>query len=436
MSNTKEISDEAIKEKEEKKITGGDFNARIGKEGEMIINGEHTKTSSKNEQGRKLLEMCEEDEISELTYIGGKGGLVIDYVIVNDISIEDIQYMQIGDEVDLDHQPVKASKDITNVNKNATQCNSRCLIIGDSVEAQGTNCFGTPNVNSSQITFTLYNNANVNGVLLTNSNLNQVDPSVRLIVIIHGWLQTGTQGWIIQMKNEYLNIANANIIVVDWSAYSNCLTYFPSANAATPVGLNNVQINAFALGVHVGGSAGQEVQVSSGGNKVARINALDPTSVGFESKPTNERLDSNDATEVYAYYTSTTSFEYSIGTVNVYYNNFEGVCGRKQPGCPLNPGVPSPTVPLLPLAFCDEIRSVVYFIYSISQPSQTLVAVKCTCASFSSKTCTGPTVIVGEYLPSSTPPGDYFLNTRCKTPYGLSSAGTVGGTDYLTYACL
>ncbi|KAK5640629.1 hypothetical protein RI129_011440 [Pyrocoelia pectoralis] len=49
---------------EEKMIMGGDFNARIGEEGGMVVNGEVRRRVSMdkkiNGQGRKLLDLCEE----------------------------------------------------------------------------------------------------------------------------------------------------------------------------------------------------------------------------------------------------------------------------------------------------------------------------------------------------------------------------------------
>lgn len=89
-------------------ITGGDFNARIGKEGKLY-NGEleeerekrNSKDSAINEEGEKMLKLVEErgwhilngnvkgDKTEEFTYVEKQGATVIDYVMTNNTGLDD-----------------------------------------------------------------------------------------------------------------------------------------------------------------------------------------------------------------------------------------------------------------------------------------------------------------------------------------------------------
>jgi len=91
---------------------GGDFNARIGKEGKRIEGEEdeeswrNSKDEEVNNEGRELLDLVNRgwdiangnmrgDENGELTYIGGKGESVVDYVLVNQKAWDKIEKMKI-----------------------------------------------------------------------------------------------------------------------------------------------------------------------------------------------------------------------------------------------------------------------------------------------------------------------------------------------------
>lgn len=112
-----------------KTIIGGDFNARTGRErGSVEIEKEDkerergkrkSKDGKVNKKGKMLIEFVEErgwslfngniegDEKGEYTFTGGKGNTVIDYVMGDEEVRERIEKMEIGDEIDSDHQPVK-----------------------------------------------------------------------------------------------------------------------------------------------------------------------------------------------------------------------------------------------------------------------------------------------------------------------------------------
>lgn len=107
----------------EKTIIGGDFNSRIGKEGQIHTDDENeyhrnSKDSSRNAEGDILLKIVENrgwhflngnitgDERGEFTYIGARGASVIDYVIANSEAIDKITQFRIDDKIDSDHLPL------------------------------------------------------------------------------------------------------------------------------------------------------------------------------------------------------------------------------------------------------------------------------------------------------------------------------------------
>jgi len=100
----------------------GDFNARIEKGGKRIEeekNEEPWRNSNDrevNNKGKELLGLVEDrgwditngnmrrDEKRELTYIGRRGELVVDYVLVNQKAWDKIGKMEIGNRVESEHQ--------------------------------------------------------------------------------------------------------------------------------------------------------------------------------------------------------------------------------------------------------------------------------------------------------------------------------------------
>jgi len=108
-----------------KLIIGGDFNARVGREGGGFEgeDGESRERKAKDEtinaEGRRLLDWVEEegwcifngrtkgDEEGEYTFTGGRGNTTIDYVIGEEETWERIERLKIGDRIDSDHHPVE-----------------------------------------------------------------------------------------------------------------------------------------------------------------------------------------------------------------------------------------------------------------------------------------------------------------------------------------
>ena len=122
---SKELIDKLQEELEEEKgmlIIGGDFNGRIGTEGELIWDGNqegkrNSRDKTINREGEYILDLinrngwgilngnCKGDEEGEWTYIG-RGNSVVDY-ICNAETWEEIEEMKVGERGESDHQPLE-----------------------------------------------------------------------------------------------------------------------------------------------------------------------------------------------------------------------------------------------------------------------------------------------------------------------------------------
>ncbi|XP_013194663.1 pancreatic triacylglycerol lipase [Amyelois transitella] len=108
-----------------------------------------------------------------------------------------------------------------------------------------------------------------------------------LKVIVHGWNSNGNSALNPLIRDAYLAVQDANVIVVDWSNHANGL--YTAAYLAVPsVGQflgnfitwlidtaggnwNNVHFIGFSLGAHIVGNAGRQA-----GGRPARVTGLDP----------------------------------------------------------------------------------------------------------------------------------------------------------------
>lgn len=106
-------------------IKGGDFNARTAEKGELVWDGEeegsrkYSKDKIMNKQGIDLLEKIEKmelgllngnkegDDQGEWTFTEAKGSSVIDYVICNAETWEEIKSFRIGERIESDYQPLE-----------------------------------------------------------------------------------------------------------------------------------------------------------------------------------------------------------------------------------------------------------------------------------------------------------------------------------------
>ncbi|XP_072948092.1 pancreatic triacylglycerol lipase-like [Epargyreus clarus] len=172
---------------------------------------------------------------------------------------------------------------------------------------------------------------------LRNSNYNGGRP---LMVIVHGWNNNGHTGMNGLIRDAYLAVADANVIVVDWRNHANS-PYNTAVRAVPSVGQflgdflvwlinngggnwNNVHLVGFSLGAHVVGNAGRRA-----GGRPSRITGLDPA--GPQWGGNGNALRAADGQYVEAIHTDggLLGIMDPIGRANFYPNG-----GRnRQPGC-------------------------------------------------------------------------------------------------------
>ncbi|KAJ3633620.1 hypothetical protein MTP99_010558 [Tenebrio molitor] len=106
-------------------LMGGDFNGRIGERGannweeEQGDGKTHSKDKVKNAEGKRLMEWMEvlngnKQGDEEWTYIGSRGGTVIDYGIVYEEAWKRVEEFRTGERVESDHLPLEISIEETN----------------------------------------------------------------------------------------------------------------------------------------------------------------------------------------------------------------------------------------------------------------------------------------------------------------------------------
>lgn len=70
--------------------------------------------------------------------------------------------------------------------------------------------------NEGDVNLYLYTNS-INGLLLTENNLDQVEVNSKIVVVIHGWSGSINHTWIREITKGYLDKENYNVILVDWA---------------------------------------------------------------------------------------------------------------------------------------------------------------------------------------------------------------------------
>ncbi|XP_077862180.1 inactive pancreatic lipase-related protein 1-like [Saccoglossus kowalevskii] len=196
------------------------------------------------------------------------------------------------------------------------------------------------------------------------------DPSRRTVFVIHGWNPSDKVQWMVDMKDEFLQYDDMNVIFVNWKDGATGL-YFQCVANTEVVGaeihalldtltmymgldVKDVYLVGHSLGAQVAGYAGERNPA------IGRITGLDPGALAFEDEDPAVRLESTDAQFVDVIHTAAGNSITNIGIgikgvsghVDFYPNG-----GSEQPGCPL------------PIAgdVCDHKRATEYFVESINQ---------------------------------------------------------------------
>ncbi|XP_071953372.1 pancreatic triacylglycerol lipase-like [Antedon mediterranea] len=217
---------------------------------------------------------------------------------------------------------------------------------------------------------------------ITNSFFN---PALGTKIMTHGFLESGNVWWLEDMKTEFLNNDDFNVIRVGWAPGARELYGQASANTRI-VGAeisflldklkelygytaDKVHVIGHSLGAHVASYVGEE-QTNP---KLGRITGMDPAGPYFEGMDIIVRLDPSDATFVDIIHTDTDpiyTFGYGI-YVPVGHMDFYPNGGFEQVGC--DQGIISNLITEggvydagVQYVACNHMRSYEYFIESIN----------------------------------------------------------------------
>jgi pimeloyl-ACP methyl ester carboxylesterase len=180
-------------------------------------------------------------------------------------------------------------------------------------------------------------------------NLGSFDSTKSIKLIIHGFTDTATNKWVINMTNELLKSEDMNVVTVDWSggnqfpyeqAVANTVIVAAIVRQLLQAMINRgaqpqqIHLIGHSLGAHVSSYVGREL------TNLGRISGLDPAGPDFYSSEISDRLDSSDALFVDVIHTNgapriQSGFGYmaSLGHVDFYPNG-----GSTQPTCGSNTG--------------------------------------------------------------------------------------------------
>ncbi|XP_076321469.1 pancreatic lipase-related protein 2-like isoform X2 [Tachypleus tridentatus] len=293
-----------------------------------------------------------------------------------------------------------------------------------------------------ETTFNLYTRHNrLEGESLHYDNksslkVSQFNASNPVKIIIHGFGGSAANAWVGQMVEAMLEIADVNIIVVDWNKGARLPNYVQAAANSRLVGREiaelirlvnyergtvneDYHLIGYSLGAHIAGFVGTEIK------NLSRITGLDPAAPMFETYNPAVRLDPSDAQFVDVIHTNGESMVLgglgvyeSIGDVDFFPNG-----GKFQKGCSnVLVGALSDIFWGQWHSLCHHRRAIEYFIESM-KPGCSFLSVACddyddflrgNCFScFDNTSCSNMGYFADELLPR----GKMFLLTRADEPY-------------------
>lgn len=255
-----------------------------------------------------------------------------------------------------------------------------------------------------------------NAASLHNSPFN---PSHPTRIIIHGWNNNGQSAINNMMRNDYLNLGNFNVLIVDWGLGANTINYLAAQGRIPDVGHYVAQFMdwvhrstgaAFAsmtcvghsLGAHTCGIVGKRVQAG----RLQNIVALDPAFPLFTMGNTANRVTPNDANYVETIQTDTgrLGFDQPLGDASFYPN-----WGRGMPGCGIDA-----------TGNCGHSRAWEFMGESIRTPSSNFWATRCAAyANIVNRSCppSGASQQMGGEPLTRAANGVYFLVTNANPPF-------------------
>ncbi|KAM0727672.1 Pancreatic triacylglycerol lipase [Formica fusca] len=240
--------------------------------------------------------------------------------------------------------------------------------------------------------------------------------------IVHGFSDTGNEGWIRDLIGAYLLYQDVNVIVVGWGILAS--DAYPVAakntrlvgeylgqfleflNRDSNLEYKDVHISGHSLGSYVAGFAGAYHD-----GRVGRITGLDPASPLFETisgiVDPEYRLDPTDAQFVDVIHTSGPTFGFlaPLGHADFYPND-----GKiPQPGCSFVPTI----------TYCSHSRAHQLMTESIGSTVGFKARMCESWEKYKEQLCDyNPVILMGEYASTSLR-GKFYLSTNGASPYAL-----------------
>ncbi|XP_059470193.1 phospholipase A1 member A-like [Neocloeon triangulifer] len=254
------------------------------------------------------------------------------------------------------------------------------------------------------------------------------DPSRPLKLLIHGYNGTLNNKPINTIARAYIEDGAAvNLVMLDWSAYTNIPCYPTAVINAWQAGrctaktlqeiaawtgsprqfFSELHIVGFSLGAHVAGFTGSYVKP----NRISRITGLDPALPFFKSLNRAWKLDPSDARFVDVIHTNAGQLGKlgNVGHADFYVNG-----GSTQPACN-NSDRP---------AVCSHLLAPTYFAESILESARGFFGYPCQSFLYyaagwcDEKTAKKDSIVMGEYCPQGAR-GVFVVNTGKEAPYSL-----------------
>lgn len=258
-------------------------------------------------------------------------------------------------------------------------------------------------------------------VVAVNSTSTPVDPSLDVVVILHGFTGSVSSKSVTLIRDALLYVQNVTVVAVQWEQLARGPWYDEAAGNIDIVAqhlskfllnleesgldLNCAHIIGFSLGAHVAGIAGAMLE-----GRVGRISGLDPARPGFDKRNSTERLDASDAQFVVGVHTGAgfVALIEPVGHVDFYPNG-----GSKQPHCQTE------DIQLV----CNHFMAYTYYAESIYNPAAFPARLCSSWADFEGGSCDVNEVVpMGYSTPNRSTRGLYFLRTNAQEPYGLGEA--------------
>ncbi|XP_033746644.1 pancreatic triacylglycerol lipase-like [Pecten maximus] len=267
------------------------------------------------------------------------------------------------------------------------------------------------------------------------------DTSKNTKFIIHGYLDSGTSPWVIQLTSELLLKGDFNVIVVDWQSgskqgYNLAVgnSFLVGAEVAKvlrylhenhSLDYGRIHIIGHSLGGQIAGHIGYRVK------GIGRISGLDPAEPDFRDKSTNRRLDKSDATFVDIIHTDGSKFKLlsgyglltPMGHVDFYPN-----MGQHQPGCDEKPVISAIDKILhgsiggaTNSVTCSHHRAIEYYIESINSVCKFYGHACPSASEFDNGACLdcpeSGCPVMGYDADQSVERGSFYLSTSASKPF-------------------